>query len=69
MNRTAGKQLEVCLGEDDEQGDILCIRIKGQTNKDDTAVSVCYRLSDEEEEVDGLFTGSFVASHSQSWFL
>lgn len=41
--------------QDDEQSDMFCIRIKGRTEKGDTAVSVCYRPSDKEEDVDEPF--------------
>lgn len=57
MNRTAGKQLELCLGRDDEQDDILCIRIKGQTNKGDAAVTVCYSPLMRRRKGTNPFTG------------
>ncbi|XP_063280190.1 uncharacterized protein LOC134564864 isoform X3 [Prinia subflava] len=47
--------MEVCLGVDDKQVESLWVRIKGQTSKGDTVVGVCYRLPEQEEEVDEAF--------------
>ncbi|TRZ09133.1 hypothetical protein HGM15179_017974 [Zosterops borbonicus] len=47
--------MELCLGVDDKQVESLWVRIKRQTSKGDTVVGVCYRLPEQEEEVDEAF--------------
>lgn len=61
----------LCLREDNERAKSLWVRIKEQTSKGDTAVGVCYRTPDQEEQVDEVFHRQLEgASQSQSpWFL
>lgn len=47
--------IELCLGVDDETVESLSVWITGQTSKDDTVGSLCYRPPDEEKEVDEVF--------------
>lgn len=57
--------IELSLGENDERVESSCVRMKGQTNKGDIAVSICYRMPDWEEEVNMLLNRQLEAA-SQS---
>lgn len=46
--------IELCLWVDNKQVKSLWVRIKGQTNKGDTDVGVCYRPP-KQEKVDEVF--------------
>lgn len=43
--------MELCVGMDDALAECLWVRISRQTNVDDM-VGVCYRLPDQEDDVD-----------------
>lgn len=42
--------MELCLRRSEEPTEILWVRIKERTGKEDIVVGVCYRLPDKEEE-------------------
>lgn len=63
--RTPKMCMKVCLKEDDVWVQSLWVRLKGQTNKDDTIVSVCYRLPDQKKMDEFLHWQLEVASKSQ----
>lgn len=47
--------MDLCQGINNEKVESLWERIKGHTNVDDSTVSVCYRPTDREEEIDEAF--------------
>jgi len=58
--------IELCLGADEERVKSLWVRITGQVHTGGTVVSVYYRPSDQEEEVEEAFYRQLkVASQSQ----
>ncbi|GAB0205201.1 hypothetical protein GRJ2_002985700 [Grus japonensis] len=62
--------IELPLSVDEEQVEILWVRIKGQATMGDTVVGVYYRPPDQEEDVDEAFCRQLeVASRSQALVL
>ncbi|KAK4806252.1 hypothetical protein QYF61_013396 [Mycteria americana] len=62
--------MELCLGMDDEPTESLRLRIKEHTGMGDIVVDVCYRLPDQEEQVDEAFYRQLgAASHLQALIL
>lgn len=57
--------MELCLGTDEVPAKTLWVRIKGQTNMDDTVVGICCRLP-YQEEVDEVFRQLEEALHLQA---
>ena len=53
--------IELCLGADEKQTEILWVRIKRQPHMGDVIVGVCYRPPDQEEEVDKTLGSSLVS--------
>lgn len=61
--------MEVCLGMDEELLESLWVRIKGRAGTTDI-LGVCYRLPDQEDNVDGaLYRQIRASSHSEALVL
>ena len=56
------------LGEGEEQGESLWVRIKGQAGMDDTVVGVYYRSTDQVEDIDKAYYKKLEVA-SRSWTL
>lgn len=60
--------MELCLQSDDKPVESLWVKIRGQINRGDTIVGLCYRQP-EQEEVDEAFRQLEAASYLQALVL